>query len=41
MSPKLITDEKIIDQMLSNNIDVKAIQDNLVLIRGAQAGDFS
>jgi len=41
VSPKLITDEKIIDQMLSNNIDVKAIQDNLVLIRGAQAGDFS
>jgi len=39
--PKLITDKTIIDEMLANNIDINAIQDNLLLIRGAQEGDFS
>jgi hypothetical protein len=39
--PKLITDEKIIEAMLSNNVDINAIQDNLLLIRGAQRDDFS
>ena len=39
--PKLITDPQIIKAMLSNNVDINAIQDNLLLIRGAQRGDFS
>jgi hypothetical protein len=39
--PKLITDKKIIAEMLSNNIDINAIQDNLLLIRTAQRDDFS
>lgn len=39
--PKFITDKKIIDEMLVKNIDINAIQDNLVLIRTAQRDDFS
>ena len=39
--PKLITDKKIIEEMLANNIDINAIQDNLLLIRAAQRDDFS
>lgn len=39
--PKLITDNKVIEEMAANNIDINAIQDNLVLIRAAQRDDFS
>jgi len=38
--PKLTTDEKIIDELMVNNMDIKAIQDNLILIRAAQPDDF-
>jgi len=38
--PQLTTDQGIIDEMMTNNIDVKAIQDNLILIRAARQDDF-
>jgi hypothetical protein len=39
--PKLITDKKIIAEMMANNIDINAIQDGLLMIRAAQPDDFS
>ena len=38
--PRLTTDEKIIADMMANNIDIQTIQDNMILIRSAQASDF-
>jgi len=39
--PKFITDAKTIEEMFAKNVDVNAIQDNLLVIRGALRDDFS